>query len=84
MEAATLSERLAELKDQTPLDDLADWPTEVKPYTLKRAMADVKAVGLVLALGDARAEKQAETLIERLFKEKGKALAAAMDDTVED
>lgn len=47
-------------------------------------MADVKAVSLVLALGDARAEKQAETLIERLFKEKGKALAAAMDDTVED
>lgn len=47
-------------------------------------MADVKAVGLVLALGDTRAEKQAETLIERLFKEKGKALAAAMDDTVED
>lgn len=32
----------------------------------------------------ARAEKQAETLIERLFKEKAKALVAAIDDTVED
>lgn len=47
-------------------------------------MADVKAAALVLALGDAIAEKQAETLIETLFKEKAKTLMAAMDVTVED